>query len=231
MEKEFIDKVNDEVKEIIKSRHEFIQRHYLSVRDAYQNLYDWPELDPLRHEICLCLTFGLCQAAITLTNHFLESLLKYSLIVNHARKNDVNEKDIDGKVVSSLIEYHREGFELYNNADLATTINRSCSVGLISKEQKKELHLYREKFRNAFSHSDKVKTFGDSEIQVTGVKLEDDKLVMDEISQPQLAKFLVGQGLAQAYMAQNEAPKYFFYVDHSAREIINKLFDSKNSQK
>ena len=43
----------------------------------YSTPYDWPEMDTLRYEICGCISFGLNQAAITLTNHLLESLLKY----------------------------------------------------------------------------------------------------------------------------------------------------------
>lgn len=57
---------SDEVNAIVRSRKEFIDRHYIAVRDAYQDAYNWPELDTLRHEICLCITFGMCQAAIDL---------------------------------------------------------------------------------------------------------------------------------------------------------------------
>jgi len=116
-------KYTDEVNEIIKSRFEFINRHYPSIRKAYQNHYDWPELDPLRHEICICITFGLCQAAITLTNHLLESLLKLALIIKCGDKVKQSEDDIRGRVISALIEKYKDCIEKYNDKSLSTTIN------------------------------------------------------------------------------------------------------------
>ena len=75
-----------ELKAIVGERQRVMWQNYLLVRDAYRTEYDFPELDPVRHEIAPCLVFGLPQAAITLTNHLLESLLKYSLIYDHAIK-------------------------------------------------------------------------------------------------------------------------------------------------
>jgi len=217
-------KFNNEVNEIIKSRFEFIDRHYLSIRDAYHKDYDWPELDPLRHEICICIMFGLCQAAITLTNHLLESLLKFALIILHGKNKKQKEEEIKGRVISSFIEKYEEGIRLYGDANLDKTINRACTVGLITKEQKNHLHHFRERFRNAYSHSDKKKIFGKSTVPVAGVRLENEKFVSDENSEPEISKLLVGQGLIQAMMAQNDAPEYFLYIDRLAREIREKLF-------
>lgn len=216
--------LSDEVNEIINSRGQFIKRHYLSVRDAYKNHYDWPELDPLRHEISICITFGLCQAAITLTNHLLESLLKYSLIINHGKSVKKSEEEIEGRVISSFVEQYDEAIKLYNNKNLDKTINRCCTLGLIPKEQKKQLHVFRERFRNAYSHSDKSKTFGKSTVPVNGVKLSEDKFVQDESGSPEIAKFLIGQGIIQFEFAQKEAASYFRYIDNLVREIWIKLF-------
>ncbi len=221
--------LTEEVNEIIRSRIEFINRHYLSVRDAYKNHYDWPELDPLRHEISLCIIFGFCQAAITLSNHFLESLLKYALIIRHSEDNEQSEEEIKGRVVTSLVEKYKEGIELYGDANLNKTINCACTLGLISKKQKKHLHEFRDRFRNAYGHSDKKKTFGESSLPVTGVKLEQDRLNIDEISEPKVSELLVGQGIIQATMAQHEAPLYFLYINALAREIREKLFGPINN--
>jgi len=217
-------KLTDEINEIIRSRFEFIDRHYLSIRDAYHNHYDWPELDPLRDEISLCIMFGLCQSAITLTNHFLESLLKYALIILHGKNKKQKEEEIKGRAITSFIEKYEEGIKLYDDVNLDKTINRACTVGLLTKEQKKHLHQFRDRFRNAYSHSDKIKTFGKSTMPVAGVRLENKKFVADEQSEPEIAKLLVGQGLVQAVMAQNDAPEYFLYIDKLTREIREKLF-------
>ena len=69
-------KIVVEVNKIIRSRRELIYKFYPSIREIYNSHYDLPDMDPLRHEICICIMFGLCQSAITLTNHLLESLLK-----------------------------------------------------------------------------------------------------------------------------------------------------------
>jgi len=223
-------KYTDEVNEIIKSRFEFINRHYLSIRDAYQNHYDWPELDPLRYEICICITFGLCQAAITLTNHLLESVLKYALIIKCGDKVKQSKEDIKGRVITALIEKYKNCIEKYNDNSLSKTINLARREGLISKEQKKQLHYFREIFRNAYSHADKMKTFGKSTVPVTGVRLEDNKLVTDEINEPEIAFFLVGQGIVQFEIAQKTAAPYFLYIDKLVRDIRDKLFSKDKNE-
>ena len=216
--------LTEEVNKIIHSRFQFINRFYLQIRDAYNNHYDWPELDPLRHEICISIMFGLCQAGITLTNHLLESLLKYTLIIKCGEKVKQTKKYVQGRIITSLIEKYEDCIKKYNDKSLSTTINKARKEGLISIEQKERLHLYREIFRNAYSHSDKLKTFGKSTMPVTGVKLENGKFVIDEVGEPEIAIFLIGQGIVQAEMAQKNAVPYFLYIDKLVREIRNELF-------
>src|SRR5438094_10600049 len=93
----------DEMNSIIRERQPTIGKNYLRVRDCYLKEYGLPELDPLRYEITLCLTFGLYQAAITLTNHLLESLLKYALIYHHALQKQQKQQRIEGHAVEALI--------------------------------------------------------------------------------------------------------------------------------
>jgi hypothetical protein len=75
-----------ELKAILEERQRLMLQNYLLVRESYRTEYNFPELDPVRNEVALCLVFGLPQAAITLTNHLLESLLKFALIYDHAIK-------------------------------------------------------------------------------------------------------------------------------------------------
>lgn len=125
-----------EVDDIIQSRFEFIKHHYPNIRDAYNNHYEWSELESLRHEICLCIMFGLCQAAITLTNHLFESMLKYALITLDGKGNKQKEEEIKGRVVTSVKEKYEEGMNRYGDLNLGDTINRACTSGLITKKQK-----------------------------------------------------------------------------------------------
>ena len=116
MDKERQKLLTDETNQILRERIEFMQKQYPAVRDAYQTHYNWPELDSLRHEISLCITLGLFQAAITLTNHLLESLLKYALIIHHAEGNEPKAETVRGRLVTSLVERYEEGRKRYGNA-------------------------------------------------------------------------------------------------------------------
>ncbi|MFQ5498093.1 MAG: hypothetical protein ACE5FH_00335 [Candidatus Zixiibacteriota bacterium] len=224
-----IKKLAEEIDEIGDSRNEFIDRHYLTIRDSYQNNYEWPELDPLRDEICLCITFGLCQAAIALTNHLMESLIKYALIISDGNEVKQTDEERSGTSVSSFVEKYSKGQEKYNDANLDTTINCACKKGKHTKDEKKQLHEFRKRFRNAYGHSDKKKIFGESTVPVTGMRFNHDTIVPDEEDEPRIADFMIGQGLIQATMAQNEAPQYFLYIDKLVRGIGSRLFNSKRT--
>jgi len=67
-----------------------------------------PELDVIRHEVCLCLIFHLNQAAIALTNHLLESFLKYSLIFLDYKKQSKARK---GESILSKVDIFEESKE------------------------------------------------------------------------------------------------------------------------
>lgn len=71
-----ISEINSFTKEIAKNAFE----NYVKIRHCYANEYELPEIDPLRYEICICLTLSLYQAAITLTNHLIEKYLKIALV-------------------------------------------------------------------------------------------------------------------------------------------------------
>jgi hypothetical protein len=215
---------SNEVNEIVKSRAEFINRNYLAVRKSYQDGYDWPELDPLRHEISLCLIFGLHQAAITLTNHLLESLLKNALIVHGTKLDHGDQEKRKSNAVESFVALFRPARKKFAANDLGDNINRACSAGLIDKDQKKELHKIRDGLRNAYSHSDKDKTFGEQTIHTQAMHLEDGKFIVEQRESTRLAELLLAHGLAQAMQAEQEAIPYFLYMDQLARQIREKLF-------
>lgn len=222
-------KIIEEMNEILRSRESESISSYLLVRDLYQRHYNMPELDPLRHEICLCLIFGLNQAAITLTNHLLETFLKLVLIYDHTNKNIDKSKPKEG--IKSLVNEFSEGIAMYNDKDLDFTINRACTVGLISKDQKKELHAFRENFRNAYSHSDKRKLFGDSEVPVQAMRVEGDSIVTDPESVEKVFDLPIFHGVVQHFQAKANAGPYFRYLDGVIRETLLKMFPSINDMR
>lgn len=218
----------DEVNAIIRERQTTIGKNYLRVRDCYLTEYGLPELDPLRYEITLCLTFGLYQAAITLTNHLLESLLKYALIYHHALQKQQERQRIEGHAVEALIEWLSEGKNLYADKNLDDNINRACTLGLITKEQKNKLHDIQQTFRNAYGHADKGKTFGEATVPVEAVHFTGERVVRDGKKEVRLADLLIFQGIFQVIYAEKDAVPYYLYIDSLARQIIAKLFPQEN---
>jgi hypothetical protein len=189
-----------ELKAILEERQRLMLQNYLLVRESYRTEYNFPELDPVRHEVALCLIFGLPQAAITLTNHLLESLLKFALIYDHTIKNQPNTEPPTKASIRALRDWLRPAKELYMDKDLSFTIDRACSLGLITKKQKKRLHEFRQNFRNAFSHADKDKTFGDVVTEVTPARLEGARIVTEQPEEVSIADLLVAAGIFSSHL-------------------------------
>lgn len=225
MDKKNNDKYSKEIDDIIKSRYKFIDRHYLSIRNEFFTHYDWPDFDTLRHEICLCIMFGLCQSAITLTNHLLESVLKKSLIYISGKDVNQSEKDVEGNAITSLEEKYADGIKKYNGLNLYDTINLSRKLELITENQMKVLHAHRENFRNAFGHGDIKKIFGKSTVPIKTFKVEDEGIIQDESRDVEIANFMVGQCLVQAKLSQDLAGPYFKDIDNLVRLLFKKLFE------
>ncbi|HTS18415.1 MAG TPA: hypothetical protein VMP11_12640 [Verrucomicrobiae bacterium] len=218
------DNVKAEIKKLVNMQLAKIFQNYAKARTAYQNPYGLPELDPLRHEIAICIAFGLNQAAITPTNHFLESLLKYALIYQHTLKQDTEKHQVRGRAVKAVAEFCADGKKLFGNKNLNETIDYACRNGLITKDEKKMLHKYREIFRNAYGHADKEKTFGDAQTSAFALRVEGNAIVNDSAGDIRLADFLPAQGLFQVALAEEHAAPYYLSIDKLARGIKHKLF-------
>lgn len=208
--------------------HTNVQNNYQSVANIFEHEYGWPQIDPVRSEICKCIICGLHQAAIALTNHILESALKKALIIEESINNKNDKSNINDIFEDATIKYA--------NKDLDYTINQTCSKGLISKEEKKVLHKFREQFRNSFSHADPQKTFSSISIPsiiATTEDLDSSGDFMKNIFQAKpnvrlLAKNnIIIQGLVQSIIAEQESLYYFQSVDGIIRNMCSKLFDSE----
>jgi hypothetical protein len=124
--------LDEEFKSILRQRKEHIEKNYPLIRHCHLTEYGLPELEPLRYEITLCLTFGLYQAAITLTNHLLESLLKCALSYHYALQKQPNQ----AISLKTFTEWFKEAQSRYNDKDLSYTINQASTHGFITKEEK-----------------------------------------------------------------------------------------------
>jgi len=193
------------------------------IEQQYIEPYGWPEMDTLRYEICGCLSFGLNQAAITLTNHLLESLLKYALSYKYSLDNS-SEIDTGSELVEAMMKFTDEGFKKYGDKNLCSNINEAKKIELITESEHELLHAFRMKFRNPFGHSDKAKTFGNLSSQVFGAVIENNKLVSRPSIEAEIARLPIMHGLVQARIAEIEAPEYFIAMDSLVRVIKIRVF-------
>jgi hypothetical protein len=215
----------EEVNTIVKSRVDSINLFYPHVRKAYRNSYEWPEIDPIRVEICLCFVFGFCQAATTLTNHLFETLFKIALITHDTISNKIPDNS-ESPTVSSITQQIAPAFDKYNPEKLVQNIDRACTIGLITKDQKKELHELRNDFRNAYSHSDKNKIFRGVTVPAQAIRLGKQGFEVGDVEQTDVAKLIFAHGMLQVKQSSEEALPYFLYMDGIARQIRGKLFST-----
>lgn len=216
------------IDEFIKELNANISNNYQTVEYAFENDYKWPEVDPVRNEICKCIICGFHQAAITLTNHLLESVLKKALIINESSKNKTEQSDI-----TNVFD---EATKKYANKDLNFTINQACQKGLIDKDEKNTLDKFRKQYRNAFSHADPQKTF-------KGISIPSTKFTTSDLHNPEeffkrvfedkptthlyAENNIIIQGLTQSIKAKNEAVSYFLTIDGIVRNLCTKLFKTR----
>ena len=198
--------------------------NYEVIRNVFNKEYGYPEFDPLRDEICKCVLCDLHQAAITLTNHLLESSLKKCLAMKHSisiKQNDIKIEDA-----------FKEGITKFDQLDLDDTINRACTQGLITKEQKTLLKKFKDEFRNPYSHATTSEIFKDTTVKGKTISLNEGespenllKRIFDNDSDEVLAvkDLLPIQGLVQVMIAKQISVPYFTEVDRIIREMLIKL--------
>ena len=217
---------NDRLGQFVKDLNSHIDSNYDIIKENFNLEYGYPELDPLRDEICKCIMCGLNQSAITLTNHLLESSLKKCL----AMKFSIENKQVD----TQLEDAFKEGISKYDNLLLVDTINRACSQGLITKEQKKQFKQFKDDFRNPYSHASVSEIFRDlkvkgSMVSMTEEEKENSEKFVKRLFQTETKEILSVkdilpiQGIIQVNIAKQNIIPDFSEVDKTVREMLTKL--------
>jgi hypothetical protein len=212
--------LDEEFKSILRQRKEHIEKNYPLIRHCHLTEYGLPELEPLRYEITLCLTFGLYQAALTLTNHLLESLLKCALSYHYALQKQPKQ----AISLKTFTEWFKEAQSRYNDKELSYTINQASTHGFITKEEKKKLHHFRTTLRNAYGHADRRKQFGNTTVPAQAVNFADTKAIKEGKQNVPLVDLPLFHGFFQVIYAEADAVPYYLFIDNLARHIIAKLF-------
>lgn len=211
---------DDRINQFIDELNQTIAPNYQIIKDIFNREYNYPELDPLRDEICKCLICGLYQAAITLTNHLLESSLKKCLAMKYAITHKGNQIE--------LKDAFKDGIAAYDSWNLNNTINEAHNLQLITATQKELLHKFRANYRNAYSHAEAAKIFKACHPKIKIISSENistyenfQKIASEELdTEIPIRDFLPIQGIAQAIFAQKDAVPYFIEIDNIIRDML-----------
>ena len=202
------------------------QSHYnrcLSKLDNFQRYfdYDYKVFYGLRttvFEISHCLMLELYKSSITLTNYWLERLLKMALI-----DNEVGLKPIPIDQWNDIFEKPNKN---YNSINLSTTIDYCLKNSLITQPEKDFLYtVIREQIRNGFSHADSNKILSDIPEQMSGYHGSFDgsqelrKVSLNQKLIPSIQSALIDD------FAKNNALNYFEFVFELMRKIEGRLKD------
>jgi len=165
---------------------------YESIRDLYDIDIRYPELQTIYYEILQCITFGFYLAAITLTNHLLEQILK-KLLTYHDSKSQVRNTGEDFEFVNEI----KRSADKYRENNLGKNIELAFKAGLITSLEKKILNEVKDDFRNAYSHAE------------TGKLYKDEIAVIEEIKDPNI--LLEGRSGPKSEEFQKNLPMFEFY--------------------
>ena len=96
-------------------------------------------------EICDCLIINANQAAITLTNHLFENMLKQALITIDSNGRYFDENEPMDKTFEAEVKE-------YDEKNLCDAIKQCKSKRLITQDEVLRLNYLKNIFRNPFSH-------------------------------------------------------------------------------
>ncbi|WP_438965123.1 hypothetical protein [Flavobacterium sp.] len=135
-------------KEVLKKYAEIrFDKNFSKVEKLYNHdLSYMSSLTFIKFEILNCLILEFNNASITLTNHFVERMLKLSLILLETKNITLSEPDKYSKKVNHL---HQQYDHLY----LHETLNHNKKKKLISEEEYKFLSNDGKMFRDSYSHA------------------------------------------------------------------------------
>ena len=192
------------------------QKNYVQVVPCVKKEYGLPELEVLRAEACSCIVMGLWQSAMGVTNMLLEKFLKRAL-----QYHNLKEPDGSAKPLSRITESLEESSKKYGGMNLCSTINAAFEQRLIDEPVKDRLHLFRRRFRNAYSHTDMRAMFGEQKIPMMGIDFETQEIEEKEVT---LADQIMWSGEAMWQNAKANAIPYFKEVDALIRVTLPKVF-------
>nr|WP_321377975.1 hypothetical protein [uncultured Bacteroides sp.] len=174
-------------------------------------------------EICDCLIINANQAAITLTNHLFENMLKQALITIDSNGRCFDENEPMDKTFEAEVKE-------YDEKNLCDAIKQCESKRLITQDEVQRLNYLKNKFRNPFSHACySKKLFKEAKMHILKGSLTDPQNIKEEFVNISNIPFL--QLEAQKDFAEKNAFGYFVeiysYVDKLDRKLLDLYPETK----
>lgn len=172
-------------------------KHYLQ----NPRFYYFADLKSTIGEIVKCLIIEAHTAAITLTNHFLERILKLALI-----------QKASGTQPSKITDWNETYFasDEYSSWPMHSTIRECRELNLISDSQYDKLTDFRQTIRNGFSHYDPKKILRDSENTIDLInKSDSENQKINGLNYKEIPTF---QNFFVRKFARENSEEYFDYV-------------------
>ncbi len=189
--------------------------------DRFKYYFDYKfqffhELESTVYQIVNCLILEYHLAAVTLTNNFLERLLKLSLIYKV-----VGTDPIPIENWNSVFEGPNNN---YGSLMLANSIIECRNEGLITESEKEFLfNKIREMMRNGFSHADASKILRDSpDVAVGFMGTLDGKSEMVKVELNQKVIPPLQSAQIESFVGENSS-NYFYYVFKLLQNITMRL--------
>ncbi|MDV3837659.1 hypothetical protein CMU32_12335 [Elizabethkingia anophelis] len=198
-----------------------IQKRYHVFSNAnYNSLTD---LTSIVFEINKCIVLELYMATITLTNHFLERLLKLALIYNDVGRGTIT--------LEKLNEVYSEPHKKYSKISLNDAINFCREFSIITTGESDFLHeTIRKQVRNGFSHADPgmiLKNVSKQDIFIQGSFSDPKKNRPFKLNQTEIP-FI--QSILIADFAKENAEYYFDSIFDLSKKIDNRLTEKADAK-
>jgi len=140
--------MNKDIEQKAKYYSELIDKNFNQLKEFYSHSFmEFCELNSLKNEILNCLLFELYQSSIFSTNHFLERMIKLSLIKLHTIEYDYSD-------MTNYTKKLKKSKKEYDNLVLYESLKKAFEFKLITKEQYDYLVNVKNEFRNPYSHAE-----------------------------------------------------------------------------
>jgi len=200
---------------------------YNAIRDVYNSDYGLNELSNLKRRIEYCIIYGEYLPAMLTINYLLEYFCKISLIYDYVRKNKKENITINSHPFAPTEELEVPT-DLYDEKNLQNNIEKMKKENLINEEEFEKLIFFKEKFRNTLSHANRKKLYGNAEILIEAITVEDSQLVSKGTKFEKLYLLPFADFMILKKFVDGNCVDYFLELDKIIKSVVLKIIPKVN---